>query len=80
MTKAELIDKIDNGSDIMFSVMGKHYTIMTWFDEGIGIDEQYPNDGNLQYFDSPEELIDGFKVDGKPLGELSGDIRITSYS
>ena len=29
MTLHEFIDKINQGSDIMFDVMGKHFTILT---------------------------------------------------
>lgn len=80
MTRAELIDKIDNGSDIMFSVAGKQYTILTWTDDGIAIGEQYPNDSEIKYFDTPEELVDNFKIAGKPLGEMSKEIVITQYA
>lgn len=80
MTRAELIDKIDNGSDIMFSVAGKQFTILTWTDEGIAIGEQYPNDGELQYFDTPEDLVDNFMISGKTLGERSKEIVITQYT
>lgn len=80
MTKNELIDKIDKGYDIMFSVLEKHYTIITWMDEGIAIGEQYPNDGMLQFYDTAEELVDGFMVGGKSLGELSDRINITDYT
>lgn len=80
MTRAELVDKIDNGSDIMFSVVGKQYTVLTWTDDGIAIGEQHPNDGELQYFDTPEELVDTFMIAGKTLGELADKIVITQYS
>ena len=52
MTKTKLIELIDNGSDIMFTVDGKHFTVLTWMDEGIAIGEQSPNDGELLYYDS----------------------------
>lgn len=80
MTKKELIDKIVNGCDIMFDVAGKHFTILTWTDEGIAIGEQHPNDGELQYFDSAEDLVDGFMVDGKSLSSLSAKVVITQYT
>ena len=80
MTRDELIDKIDNGSDIMFSVSGRNFTILTWTDDGIAIGEQYPNDSEIQYFETPEELVDSFTINGKTLGELSNKIVITQYS
>lgn len=48
MTRSEFIRKIEEGRDIMFDVLGRHYTILTWLDEGIGIGEQYPNDDELK--------------------------------
>lgn len=80
MTRNELIVKIENGSDIMFDVSGRHYTILTWTAEGIGIDEQYPNDGDMQYFASAEELVDSFKVNGIPLGDIAAGVKITDYT
>lgn len=80
MKKAELIEKITDGNDIMFSVSGKHYTILTWTDDGIAIGEQHPNDGDLLYFDTAEELVDKFKIGDKTLGEVAERIVITHYS
>jgi len=80
MTRAELISLIDNGSDIMFSVAGRHYTILTWMDEGIAIGEQYPNDHEMRYFETAEEVVDHFVIDGKTLGEMAGEIKITQYT
>ncbi len=80
MTRAEFVEKIENGSDIMFDVRGKHFTILTWPDDGIAIDEQYPNDGNVKYFRTAEELVDGFFVDGKPIANIADEIRITEYT
>lgn len=80
MTKAELIEKIENGSDIMFSVSGKQFTILTWMDDGIAIGEQHPNDGDLQYYDTAEDLVERFMIDGKPLGAIASNIKITQYS
>ena len=80
MTRAELIDIIDNGSDIMFSVAGRHYTILTWTDKGIAIGEQYPNDHEIRYFETAEELVDHTVIDGKSLGEMAGEIVITQYT
>ena len=80
MTKNDFASLIENGSDIMFSVMGKNYTILTWTPEGIAIGEQHPNDNELQYYNSPIELLDGFTVEGIPLGELSHLVKITEYA
>jgi len=80
MTRGELIDKIENGSDILFSVAGRHYTILTWTEEGIAIGQQHPNDHEIRYFGTPEELVDNFVIGKKTLGELSKDIVITQYT
>lgn len=80
MTKNEFIDKIENGSDIMFDVSGKRFTILTWCDEGIGIDEQHPNEKGMQYFQSANELVDKFKIDNMPISDLTSEIVITEYS
>lgn len=80
MTRDEMISKIENGSDIMFDVMGKHFTILTWTDDGIAIDEQHPNDGNMRYYQTAEKLVDSFLIGSKTLASLSDKIVITSYS
>ena len=80
MTKADFVEKIENGSDIMFSVAGRQFTILTWTDDGIAISEQYPNDCEIQYYDTAEVLVECFWVDGKPLGEIVCNIIITQYS
>lgn len=64
----------------MFDLSGKHFTILTWCKEGIGIGEQYPNDTQMSFFRSAKDLVDGFTVNGVPLGELAFGIRITDYT
>ena len=80
MTKNEFTEKIENGCDIMFDVVGRHFTILTWMDEGIGIGEQYPNDGEIKHFRTAQELVDGYKIGDKSLGDLVNEIVITQYS
>lgn len=80
MTKAELIEKIDRGSDIMLDVAGKHYSIFTWMENGIGIGEQAPLDSGLKYFQTAQELVENFKVNGVPLGDITAGVRITDYT
>lgn len=79
MTKNELIEKIENGSDIMFDVSGRHFTIVTWLDEGIGIGEQNKNEP-LKIFQTAEDLISNFMVGKKSLEGLCENIAITQYS
>lgn len=80
MTKNELVKKIENGRDILFDVCGKHYTILTWCEKGIGIDEQHPNDTDLTYYATAKDLVENFKVNGIPLENLAAEVRITDYS
>lgn len=80
MTKNDFAGLIENGSDIMFSVLGKNYTILTWTEEGIAIGEQSPSDDKLCYYSSPMALLDGFTVENTPLGDLSHLVTITDYS
>ena len=79
MTKNEFVSKIDNGYDIMFDILDRHFTIVTWLDEGIGIGEQRKNTPP-EIFRTAEELVECFKVDGRTLAELVDDIVITQYS
>lgn len=64
----------------MFDVAGKHFTILTWCEKGISIVEQYPNDKEHLYFATGTELVEKFKVNGVPLEQLVGDVKITDYS
>ena len=79
MTAADFIEKIRYGSDIMFDVLGRHYTILTWPEEGIAICEQNVYE-ELRYFDSAESLVKEFEVDGIPLAELCQQVVITDYT
>ena len=79
MTKTEFISQIDNGYDIMFDVLDRHFTILTWLDEGVGIGEQCKNTP-LEIFRTAEELVECFRVDGRTLAELAEAIKITQYS
>ena len=80
MTSQELVEKIENGSDILFDVMGRHFGIFTWPDEGIGIDEKAPHNRGMSYYKSAEELVNGFMVDGKPLADIADKVVITDYT
>lgn len=75
-----MIEKIKNGNDIMFDINGRHYTILTWTENGIGIGEQFPNDADFEYFKSAEELVDNFMIDGIPLGNIANAVKITEYT
>lgn len=79
MTKQEWIEKIESGSDIMFDVSGKHFVIFTWMENGIAIGKQNST-VPMEEFSDAKSLVDGFLVDGVPLGDLVDGITITDYS
>ena len=80
MKKSEFIVKIENGRDIMFDVEGRHYTIITWLDDGIGIGEQNKPQNEISIYPDVDTLLNDFLVDGKPLGDLTENVVITDYS
>lgn len=80
MTRSEWEKLIEDGRDIMFDVRGKHYTILTWFADGINISEQDPVDDPGVCFPSAAALLDEYRIDGVSLGDLSGEVKITDYS
>lgn len=80
MTRNEWKKLIEDGSDIMFDVRGKHFTILTWTEGGINIGEQYPVDDPGVCFPSASALLDEYRIDGVSLGDLSGEVKITDYS
>lgn len=80
MKKDELIAKIENGRDIMFDVGSRHYTIITWLDDGIGIGEQNKPEKEISVYPDADTLLKDFLVDGKPLGDLAEKVVITDYS
>ena len=78
MTKNEFIWKIEHGDDIMFDVLGRHFTIFTWPDDGVMIVEQ--NKGKPVKFPSIGRMLAEYEVDGKALADLAGIINISSYT
>ncbi len=81
MTREEFVWKIEHGDDIMFDVAGKHFAILTWTmeEEGICISEQNVRESN-QYFQSAEELVDNYSIEGFTLASLVDQIKITDYT
>lgn len=67
MTIEQFNDLIENHDDIMMHCESFKFTIMTCY-EKLLIGEQ--NKGKPTYYDTVEDMLDGFKVNGKPLGEV----------
>lgn len=80
MKKNEFAAKIENGRDIMFDVGNRHYTILTWLDDGIGIAEQNKPEAGISVYPDADALLKGFLVGDIPLGDLTEKIVITDYS
>lgn len=76
MTRDEWIRRVKYGTDIIFNVQGKCFTIFNW-DQFI-ITEAYAEEDKR--YDTAEELVDQFMVNGKSLGELAGEIVIEDYT
>ena len=77
MTRSEFEELIATSGDIMLDVRERHYTILCWGEEGIGIDRQHPYCQGLQYFQTAQELLEKYQVSGIPLGDLSEEVKIT---
>ena len=80
MNRAELKEKIEKGSDVLFDVKDKHFTLITWDEEGIGIDESNTVESNIKFFKTADDLLNNFFVNGKCLGDLAADVVITDYT
>nr|DAI14851.1 MAG TPA: hypothetical protein [Bacteriophage sp.] len=80
MNRAELKEKIEKGSDVLFDIKDKHFTLITWVEEGIGIDESNSLKNNMQFFKTADDLLNAFLIDGKCLGDLAADVVITDYT
>ncbi len=76
MTRNELIRRVKYGTDIVFNVREKCFTILNW--ESFIIAEAYAEEEKT--YETAEELVDQFMVNGKSLGELAGEIVIEQYT
>lgn len=65
---------IEFGSDIEFRYNNKDYTILPWTDKGIVIGPQ--NSDNDSIYKTADELIDNYRIDGKPIKDIIENIEI----
>ena len=72
--RQKLIDLIDAGADIEFSIHEKRYTILPWTPGGITIGEQGSEDDDQ--FPDADTLLDRYEIDGVPLNEMLDEIQI----
>lgn len=69
---------IDTSGDITFDCLGASYTILTWTDKGIVIGKQ--NDDDDCYYESSDDLIANYKINGKYISDVIDKINVTFYS
>lgn len=79
MTRNDFAEMVNQGGDFMFDCGGKHYTLCYWSDSPIIIAEQN-TEANEQEFETVEELMDQYKVNGIPIGEQTEKIVVTYQS
>lgn len=80
MTKQELIEKIRKGTDIMFKIGEKGFTICDSVDYDDGKDIAPWGGDGATVFPDAETLVNQFLIDGIPLGDLAQDVMITDYT
>ena len=80
MTKNELINLIEDGSDISLKVSGRSFWIFTWTDDGICITEEGQDGIGARYYGTASELVNYFRINDVPIGDLVKGIKILEYS
>ncbi len=79
MTIDKFTEIVEDGGDIMFDFEDKHYVIEYWTDCPICICEQITT-ANSREFETVEEMLENYIIDGKPLKDYVKDIKITFKS
>ena len=79
MTQNEFADMVNQGGDFMFDCAGKHYALCYWSDSPIIIAEQN-TEANKQEFETVDELMTQYNVNGIPLGEQISKIVVAYQS
>lgn len=79
MTRSEFVDMIDFGSDIMFDLDKKSYSIIAVDDGCANIAEQV-TENNEATFQSGKELLDNYRINGETLNACFDRIKITYCS
>lgn len=72
----QFINDCNIGMDIEFDYNGIGYGVLGWFDNG-PLAYRKDNFGYCeQHFKTPDELLDGFIIDGKPLRSIVTQIEL----
>jgi hypothetical protein len=72
----EFIDDCNAGLDIEFAYGKYQYTVLSWLDGGPLIGRQAPYDDVEQQFETPEQMLDKFMIDGKPLKDIITQVEL----
>lgn len=75
LARETLIARIDFGDDVEFECCGKRYTILGWWEAGPNIAEQV-TEANEQTFKDGTDLVDHYLIDGKPIAERIGEMKM----
>ena len=78
MTKAELIDFFKNHWDITFSANHTSFFVLHYDDVQI-ISESGTGD-NREVFESAEDMVNNYMIEGRPLIDCAEDIKIIEFT
>lgn len=79
MTKNEFYEKVENGSEIMFVIGKRGFTILNYYEDGPDIGE-WNKPETVKKFKDVTSLLEQYTIDQKPLKDYVNTIRITDYS
>lgn len=79
MTANEFIEKVDNVSEMVFSVNGRKFTICDEYEKGFSIAEWNKQDTEMYYRDAAS-LVRKYMIDGKSVSEYVNEITIEDYT
>lgn len=72
-----LIERIDLGDDIQFSVNNRIFTILGWYEGGpLVCDVTDPGKDAGRQFKDGADLVSGYIIDGNPLEYYIGSMRM----
>lgn len=72
----EFIDDCNAGLDIEFAYGNYQYTVLNWLDGGPLIGRQAPHDDMEQQFETPEQMLNEFMIDDKPLKNIITQVKL----
>ena len=73
-----LRELVEYGADIEFKIYGKEYTILPWIDDGIVIGIKDSEEDSI--YQTYDDMVNNFAIDGKAMKDILEDIDITFTS